>query len=73
MLGNIVVILILAVWAVWALKVIVGEAKNGGCVGCTGSGCGGGSCSACSGGSALEDLNKLADRLTAERRSRENR
>ena len=73
MLGNIIVVLILAVWAIWSLKVIIGEAKHGGCVGCSGSGCGGGSCSACSGGSALEDLNKLADRLAAERRSRENR
>ncbi|MDY5905738.1 MAG: FeoB-associated Cys-rich membrane protein [Anaerovoracaceae bacterium] len=73
MLGNIVVILILAAWAVWALRSIVGEAKNGGCAGCTGGGCGG-SCSgsACS-GSALDDLNKLADRLAAERSNREKR
>ena len=71
MLGNIIVVLILAVWAIWSFKVIIGEAKHGGCAGCSGSGCGG-SCSACS-GSALEDLNKLADRLAAERRSREKR
>ena len=71
MLGNIVVILILAAWAAWALRFIVGEAKNGGCAGCTSGGCGG-SCSACS-GSALDDLNKLANRLAAERRNREKR
>lgn len=71
MLGNIVVTLILAAWAVWALRSIVGDAKNGGCAGCTGGGCGG-SCLACS-GSALDDLNKLADRLAAERSNREKR
>ncbi len=70
MFGNIIVVLILAAWAVWALRVIVSEARNGGCVGCTGSGCGGGSCSACS-GHALDDLNKLADRLAAERKNKQ--
>lgn len=70
MIGNIIVILILAAWTVWALRVLIRESGNGGCVGCTGRGCGGGSCSACS-GKALDDLNKLADRLAAERKNKQ--
>jgi len=63
-LGNLIVIIILAVLVFFAARSIWRSHKSGGCAGC--SGCGGGSCAGCSGcGSFAPDHRSVPDNKTS--------